>query len=64
MGTAAVICCTGKEKENRPNKDHLDELEKCFDMVYVTENLPVNKNSIRKLFENKIRTIETGRKTE
>ena len=32
----AVICCTGELKKNRPNKDHLCALKKCYNDVKTT----------------------------
>ncbi len=33
----AIICCTNNTDINRPNKDHLEELEKRFNLVVTTE---------------------------
>lgn len=32
----AVICCTGERKENRPQKNHLNNLKKCYKKVTFT----------------------------
>lgn len=47
QGTMAVICCTNEEDENRPSKEHREELKKRFnDNVYTTEEDPQKKYSI------------------
>lgn len=33
QGKQAIICCTNKESDNRPNKDHRDELERRFEVA-------------------------------
>jgi len=44
----AILCCTNKPGENRPNQGHKDELMKRFgDNVLTTEEAPPNNHYIR-----------------
>lgn len=47
-GRLAILCCTNKPGENRPNQGHKDELMKRFgDNVLTTEEAPPNNHYIR-----------------
>ena len=47
-GRLAILCCTNRPGENRPNQGHKDELKKRFgDNVRTTEEAPPNNHYIR-----------------